>query len=134
MTELMSIEELLSEESPELRAKITARGKELIKAETLRQLRSLARKKQGEIAGMKQDGVSRLERRSDMLLSSLNTYVRGLGGTLKIVADLPDIGRVDLELTRQARVKAAPIAKAIRSRPRAAAPLQQRKRSSKRPG
>jgi hypothetical protein len=105
MTKARDIEELLEGESPELRAKIRQRGRELLRAETLRQLRALASKKQDEIAGMKQDGVSRLERRDDMLLSSLNAYVRGLGGRLKLVAELPEVGEIDLELTRQARVR-----------------------------
>jgi hypothetical protein len=42
-----------------------------------------------------------------MLLSSLNSYVRGLGGTLKIVAELPNVGQVDLQLTRQTKVRGA---------------------------
>ena len=38
---------------------------------------------------MGQDGVSRLERRTDMLLSTLRDYVRALGGELHIVAEFP---------------------------------------------
>ena len=47
---------------------------------------------------MTQAGVSRLEGRKDWLVSSLNTYVRGLGGTLKLVATLPDVGDVELAI------------------------------------
>ena len=124
MSRTISLDELLADESPELRAAIAKLGRELVRAETLRRLRELAQKKQDEIAGLSQQSVSRIEGRSDILLSSLNTYVRGLGGTLKLVADLPNVGPVELELTRQATVKgakSAPRAKALTS-PRAAKP------------
>ena len=81
------------------------RGREAVKAETLRRLRELAQKKQDEIDGLSQQSVSRMERRNDVLLSSLNTYVRGLGGRLKIVAELPRVGDVDLEITKTGRIK-----------------------------
>jgi hypothetical protein len=105
MGRFITIDELLANETPELRAEIALRGKEAIKAERLRQLRELAGKTQDEIVGLRQEGVSRLERRNDMLLSSLNAYVRGLGGRLKLVAELPDIGSVELELTKESTVK-----------------------------
>ena len=37
-----------------------------------------------------QDGVSRLEQRADLLLSTLRGYVEALGGSLSIVAEFPD--------------------------------------------
>ena len=107
MSSFITLEELLSDETPELRARMQARGREAVRAEALRQLRALAKKKQDEVEGMRQDGVSRLEKRNDMLLSSLNAYVRGLGGTLKIVAELPEVGPVELEITPQGKVKGA---------------------------
>jgi hypothetical protein len=107
MSSFITLEELLADETAELRAEMRARGREAVRAEALRQLRALAKKKQDEVAGMRQDGVSRLEKRNDMLLSSLNAYVRGLGGTLKIVAELPDVGPVELEITPQTKVKGA---------------------------
>jgi hypothetical protein len=114
MSKFITIDELLAEETPQLRKQIARRSKEAIKAERLRQLRELAGKTQHEIAGIRQEGVSRLEKRNDMLLSSLNAYVRGLGGTLKLVADLPNVGPVELELTRQATVKGAASARRAR--------------------
>lgn len=127
MGKFITIDELLAGETPELRAEIARRSKEAIKAERLRQLRELAGKTQQQIAGMRQEGVSRLEKRNDMLLSSLNAYVRGLGGTLKLVADLPKVGPVELELTKQSTVKGAagarrakPVAPATKSRRRSA--------------
>lgn len=39
---------------------------------------------------MGQDGVSRLEKRSDLLLSTLRNYVEAVGGNLTLVAQFPD--------------------------------------------
>ena len=40
--------------------------------------------------GISQDGVSRLEKRSDLLLSTLRNYVEAMGGELRLVAEFPD--------------------------------------------
>src|ERR1700732_288563 len=42
-----------------------------------------------------QTAVSRIEKRDDILLSSLNRYIAGLGGTLQLVASFPE-GNVSL--------------------------------------
>jgi hypothetical protein len=39
---------------------------------------------------MGQDGVSRLEKRSNLLLSTLRNYVEAVGGSLTLVAQFPD--------------------------------------------
>ena len=39
---------------------------------------------------MGQDNISRLEKRSDMLLSTLRHYVQSMGGTLNLVAEFPN--------------------------------------------
>lgn len=72
---------------------IEARANELIAEElTLRDLRVALDKTQQELGTalhMKQDGISRLENRSDMLLSTLNKYISAMGGTLKLIAEFP---------------------------------------------
>ena len=40
--------------------------------------------------GINQENVSRIERRSDLLLSTLSGYVEAMGGTLRLVAEFPD--------------------------------------------
>jgi hypothetical protein len=40
--------------------------------------------------GITQDSVSRLERRSDLLLSTLRKTVEAMGGNLSLVAEFPD--------------------------------------------
>ena len=75
------------------RKAIATRTKELIEEEaTLRQLRELYAKSQEEIAkslGVNQAAVSKLERRTDMHVSSLRKWIEALGGELEIVATFP---------------------------------------------
>jgi hypothetical protein len=40
--------------------------------------------------GITQDSVSRLEKRSDLLLSTLRKTVQAMGGKLSLVAEFPD--------------------------------------------
>jgi DNA-binding Xre family transcriptional regulator len=80
---------------PEARRKaIKARAAELIAEElSLAELREARQRSQVELAeklGIKQAAVSRLERRTDMYLSTLSNLIKAMGGTLSIVAEFPD--------------------------------------------
>jgi len=44
-----------------------------------------------------QDTVSRIERRTDMLLSTLHDYVQGLGGRLELNVEFPGHKKVRLK-------------------------------------
>jgi transcriptional regulator with XRE-family HTH domain len=117
---MRSLEDVMAGLPPKRRARVEAKAKRLIRAETLRQLRAAARKTQQEVAsatGIAQHNVSRLERRGDMLLSTLQTYVDGLGGRLRLVAEFPSIDPVELDFSgrpvsvksRQKRRRAASV-------------------------
>jgi DNA-binding XRE family transcriptional regulator len=79
---------------PVQRKKVEARAAELIEEEmTLRELRTARQFTQVRMAkalGITQDSVSRLERRSDLLLSTLRKTVEAMGGNLSLVAEFPD--------------------------------------------
>ena len=76
------------------RKKIEARAAELVAEEmALRELRKAHHRTQASMAkqlGISQDGVSRLEKRSDLLLSTLRNYVEAMGGNLHLIAEFPD--------------------------------------------
>jgi transcriptional regulator with XRE-family HTH domain len=76
------------------RKKVEARAAELIAEEmTLRELRKARKLTQVRVArelGVTQDRVSRLEKRSDFLLSTLRKTVQAMGGNLSLVAEFPD--------------------------------------------
>lgn len=60
---------------------------------TLRQLREIRERSQGDMAKqlhVGQAAVSKLERRADMYLSTLRKYIEATGGTLEIVARFPN--------------------------------------------
>ena len=66
----------------------------------LKEWRLDAEQTQAELAatlGVRQDTISRLEQRSDMLLSTLRRYVEAMGGTLDLVVKFPDRPSVVLD-------------------------------------
>lgn len=83
------------------RAEIQARAEELNRqVQALKQLRQQAERSQEEVAsalGIKQPSVSKIEAQADMYLSTLRDYIEALGGSLKLVVDLPDHGRIELD-------------------------------------
>ncbi len=90
----VSHEEVMAGLSRERRALIEARAQEIIEEEmTLRDLRAvqhLTQERVAELLGIEQDSVSRMERRADMLLSTMSSYVEAMGGRLRLVAEFPN--------------------------------------------
>jgi DNA-binding transcriptional regulator YiaG len=62
----------------------------------LREARALTQSTLADLLDMDQSEVSRLERRSDMLLSTLKRFVEATGGEMHIVVSYPDGGPVEL--------------------------------------
>lgn len=91
---MRNIDTIRKEMSPARRTKIEARAAQLIAEEmTLRELRrarKLTQVRMAKALGISQDGVSRLEKRSDLLLSTLRKTVEAMGGRLSLVAQFPD--------------------------------------------
>ncbi len=89
-----SLEEKLSKLPPARRKRVAERAAALIAEEmSLQQLRRahrLTQKHMAEKLGIGQEGVSRLEQRSDLLLSTLRNYIQAMGGDLSLVAQFPD--------------------------------------------
>ena len=89
-----NVNDIIGKLSPTQRKKVEARAAELIAEEmTLRELRQARKLTQVRIAtklGITQDSVSRLEKRSDLLLSTLRKTVEAMGGRLSLVAEFPD--------------------------------------------
>ena len=83
------------------REKIEARAAELVAEEmSLQDLRTALKQTQVRVArelGIKQENVSRMEKRTDLLLSTLNGYVEAMGGRLRLIAEFP--GRPPVALT-----------------------------------
>lgn len=97
---MRTADDILNKMSDERRERVERMASELIAEEmTLSQLRKALKQTQKHVAkelGINQNAVSKLERRSDLLLSTLNNYVSAMGGELKLVAEFPDNPPVSL--------------------------------------
>ena len=91
---MTTLTERLDRLPPARRKKVEERAKALIAEEmSLRDLRKARKQTQVRVAqelGINQENVSRIEKRSDLLLSTLSGYVEAMGGTLRLVAEFPD--------------------------------------------
>src|ERR1700691_5163989 len=89
-----NVDDIIKKLRPAQRRKVEARAAELIAEEmTLRELRHARKLTQVRVArtlGGTQDSGSRLEKRSDLLLSTLRKTVEAMGGNLSLVAEFPD--------------------------------------------
>ena len=90
----VNVEKKIKKLSAVQRKKVEARAAELIAEEMtlrdLRKARALTQARMAEQLGITQDGVSRLEKRSDLLLSTLRRTIEAMGGSLSLVAEFPD--------------------------------------------
>lgn len=90
----VSLEEVLQALPEERRRRIEQRAAELIAEEMnlreVRRLRKLTQARLSKKLKIGQEGVSRIEKRSDLYISTLRSYVEGVGGKLKLVVELPD--------------------------------------------
>lgn len=88
--------ELVDEFSPERKARIRKRTEQLLAELPLQQLRHARELTQGQLAeelGVNQASVSKLERRTDMYISTLRRFIEATGGELELIATFPE-GRV----------------------------------------
>ncbi len=93
-------QEILAGLPVERRTRIEARATELHnEVEGLRALRLLTEKSQEQIArslGVKQPSVLKIERQTDLYLSTLRRFVEAAGGTLELRVELPGKGVLHL--------------------------------------
>ncbi|HEY0796362.1 MAG TPA: XRE family transcriptional regulator [Acidisarcina sp.] len=92
--------ELTEKMSEKDQKEIKARSRKLIAELPLEQLRSARALTQTNLAtllGVNQSAISKIEKRTDMYLSTLRSYVEAMGGSLEIQAVFPEGAvRVDI--------------------------------------
>ena len=59
-------------------------------ATSVRKARQQTQTRVAQELGINQENVSRIEKRTDLLISTLNGYVEAMGGRLRLVAEFPD--------------------------------------------
>ena len=96
-TKFRAVRERMSAERQERIRERTQELLEEVPLQELRQARALSRDELAEVLGLNQATISKLERRTDMYLSSLRRFVEAMGGELEITASFPE-GRVRIRL------------------------------------
>ena len=96
-----NLQEKLAALDPARRASVEAEADRL-HAEylTLQELRKAKELTQVQLAmtlGIQQATIAKYERQSDLLLSTLTSYVRAMGGSLKLMVEFPGRGPVVLK-------------------------------------
>lgn len=79
--------------TPEARERAAAEARRMLAElplQKLRRARELSQETVAESMGIAQSEVSRIERRSDVYLSTLAKYVEAMGGSIEIRANFPD--------------------------------------------
>jgi DNA-binding XRE family transcriptional regulator len=92
--------ELEDKMSPESKQRVATRVKAELAAMPLQQLRNareMTQTRMAELLDMDQGNISKLEKRTDMYLSTLRSYIEAMGGSLEIRAVFPD-GEVKVDL------------------------------------
>jgi predicted transcriptional regulator len=56
----------------------------------LRRARGLSQKALAEVLHVQQPSIARLEKRTDMYLSTLRSHIEAMGGELEVIARFPD--------------------------------------------
>lgn len=100
---MKNFNELRAKMSPEARAKAEEKKRQLLETmalDELRAAREITQKQLAETLGVNQAAVSKMERRTDMYISTLRNVVEAMGGKLEIYANFPD-GRVAIEQFRE---------------------------------
>ena len=88
-----SFKNLKAKMSPESRARAEKKAAKLLEEMPLYELRAarkLTQEKLAEALRVKQAAVSKLERRTDMYVSTLREFIEAMGGELEITARFPE--------------------------------------------
>jgi len=84
------IESLPLDEQREIEAQAARLIEEEMTLRDLHKAHELTQERIAEALHISQDGVSRIEKRSDFLLSTLRSYVEAMGGKLRLVVEFPN--------------------------------------------
>ena len=85
--------ELEAKMSPERRAKIAENVKKTLAEMPLQELRNargLSQQMLAEALHIQQPSIAKLEKRTDMYISTLRSHIRAMGGELDVIARFPD--------------------------------------------
>ena len=85
--------ELRAKMAPEAQARVEAKTQELLAEmplHELRQARVLSQKVLAEVLHVQQPSIAKMEKRTDMYISTLRSHIEAMGGQLDVIARFPD--------------------------------------------
>ncbi|MNF70176.1 hypothetical protein D3C85_1479480 [compost metagenome] len=85
--------ELRAKMSPESQARAEAKAQVMLAEmplNELRQARGLSQKVLAEVLHVQQPSIAKMERRTDMYISTLRSHIEAMGGQLEVIARFPD--------------------------------------------
>ena len=85
--------DLRAQMSPESRARAEAKAQAMLAEmplNELRQARGLSQKMLAELLHVQQPSIAKIEKRTDMYISTLRSHIEAMGGELEVVARFPD--------------------------------------------
>jgi ribosome-binding protein aMBF1 (putative translation factor) len=85
--------ELREKMSPEARAeskRLTQKALAEMPLQELRNARGLSQKMLAEALNIQQPAIAKLEKRTDMYISTLRSHIEAMGGELDVIARFPD--------------------------------------------
>jgi DNA-binding XRE family transcriptional regulator len=90
-----SLREKMSRTARERSRVLAAKYRSEMALDELREAHAMTQVHLAKILGVNQAAVSKLERRTDMYVSTLQDFVKAMGGELKIIARFPE-GTVEI--------------------------------------
>ncbi|MGN5221472.1 XRE family transcriptional regulator [Aeromonas veronii] len=85
--------ELRAKMAPESQARAVEKTQSMLSEmplDELRQARGLSQKMLAEILHVQQPAIAKMEKRTDMYLSTLRSHIEAMGGELEVVARFPE--------------------------------------------
>ncbi|OLU32141.1 transcriptional regulator [Pseudomonas sp. PA15(2017)] len=85
--------ELRAKMAPGSQARVEAKAQKLLAEmplNELRQARGLSQKVLAEVLHVQQPSIAKMEKRTDMYISTLRSHIEAMGGQLDVVARFPD--------------------------------------------
>lgn len=70
---------------------------EYLTLQELRKAKALTQSNLAETLGIRQASVAQMEKRSDLMLSTLRSYIEAMGGSLKLMVEFPNQKPVALD-------------------------------------
>ena len=96
-----SLNDKLNELPAERRERILSEAdrlhSEYLTLQELRKAKQLTQAQLAEMLNIRQATIAQMEKRSDLMLSTLRSYVEAMGGKLSLMVEFPDCSPVSLE-------------------------------------